>query len=387
MTLKFPVTAEDYRSLASKRLPGFLFDYLDGGATDEQTLRANKTDWHNIKLRQRVLVDVERIDTTTTLAGEPCAMPVVLAPIGLAGMMARRGEVQASRSAEANNIPFTLSTVGICSVEEVQTASNRAFWFQLYMLRDRARIEALLDKAWSAGCRTLVFTIDLPQPGMRHRDTRNGLSSTGLRAKALKIGQLLSHPRWLWDVAIRGKPLHFGNLDDVMPGANDLDAIKTWIDAQFDPTVTWDDIDWLRKRWQGQLILKGILDADDARQAVERGADGLVVSNHGGRQLDGVVSGVHKLPEILEAVERKTQILVDGGVRSGVDIYRALALGANGVMIGRPWAWALAAAGEAGLNTLLTSLHDELRLAMTLTGVTRIADIGPDQLDRTGEKL
>ncbi len=386
MTLRFPVTAEDYRAHARKRLPRFLFDYLDGGATDEQTLRANETDWHKIKLRQRVLVDVDQVDTSSKLFGESCAMPVVLAPIGLAGMMARRGEVQAARAAEANKIPFTLSTVGICPVEEVQTAVNRAIWFQLYMLRDRARIEALLDKAWSAGCRTLVFTIDLPQPGMRHRDARNGLSNPGVRAKTLKITQLLTSPRWLWDVAVRGGPLNFGNLNDVMPGTNDLDAIKDWIETQFDPTVTWDDIAWLRDRWQGQLVLKGILDADDARQAIDCGADGIVVSNHGGRQLDGVASGAGKLPEIVSAVQGKTQILVDGGIRSGVDIFRALALGAQGVMMGRPWAWALAAAGENGLNNLLTGLQQELRMAMTLTGVTRMNDIGLNHLDQTGEQ-
>jgi L-lactate dehydrogenase (cytochrome) len=254
------------------------------------------------------------------------------------------------------------------------------------MLRDRARIEALLDKAWAAGCRTLVFTVDLPRPGMRHRDARNGLSNPGVRAKTLKIAQLLTSPRWLWDVAVRGGPLNFGNLNDVMPGTNDLNAIKDWIETQFDPTVTWDDIAWLRDRWQGRLMLKGILDADDARQAVDCGSDGIVVSNHGGRQLDGVASGAGKLPDIVTAVDGKTAILVDGGIRSGVDIFRALALGAQGVMIGRPWAWALAAAGENGLNNLLTGLQQELRMAMTLTGVTRINDIGPDQLDQTGEK-
>ncbi len=386
MTLRFPITAEDYRNRARRRLPRFLFDYLDGGATDEQTLRANASDWHHLTLRQRVLVDVDQVDTSSQLLGETCAMPVVLAPIGLAGMMARRGEVQAARSAENAGVPFTLSTVSICSVEEVRTAVTRAIWFQLYMLRDRARIEALLDKAWAAGCRTLVFTVDLPRPGMRHRDARNGLSNPGVRAKTLKIIHLLSRPRWLWNVALRGGPLNFGNLSDVMPGANDLDAIKTWIDSQFDPTVTWDDIAWLRQRWQGRLMLKGILDADDARQAVDCGSDGIVISNHGGRQLDGVASGAGKLPEIVTAVHGKTAILVDGGIRSGVDIFRALALGAQGVMIGRPWAWALAAGGETGLNNLLTGLQQELRMAMTLTGVIRINDIGPDQLDQTGEK-
>jgi len=386
MTLKFPVTAEDYRNRARKRLPGFLFDYLDGGATDEQTLRANETDWHNFILRQRVLVDVDNIDTSTTIVGEACTMPVVLAPIGLAGMMARRGEVLAARRAESAGIPFTLSTVGICPVEEIQAAVTRASWFQLYMLRDRNRIEALLDKAWTAGCRTLVFTVDLPQPGMRHRDIRNGISSPAARAKMLKMIHLLSRPRWLWDVAIRGGPLNFGNLSDVMPGTGNLDVIKAWIDAQFDPSVTWEDMAWLRQHWQGQLLLKGILDTDDARQAVDIGADGIVVSNHGGRQLDGVASGVSKLLEIVAAVGSETEILVDGGVRSGVDIFRALALGAQGVMIGRPWAWALAGAGETGLNHLLASLQQELRLAMTLTGVTRINDIGTDQLERIGDK-
>lgn len=388
MTLKlsYPATAADYQARARSRLPKFLFDYLDGGATDEQTLRANEADWHSIKLRQRVLVDVEQIDTTTTLIGAPCAMPVVLAPIGLAGMMARRGEVLAARSAEAAGIPFTLSTVGICPVEEVQATVSRATWFQLYMIRDRSRIKALLDKAWTAGCRTLVFTVDLPQSGMRHRDVRNGISSPGVRAKTLKMIQLLSRPRWLWDVAVRGGPLNFGNLSDVMPGTGNLEAIKAWIDAQFDPTVTWEDMVWLRCHWQGKLLLKGILDADDARQAVDIGADGIVVSNHGGRQLDGVASGVSKLPDIVAAVGSKLEILVDGGVRSGVDIFRALALGAQGVMIGRPWAWALAADGETGLNRLLASLHQELRLAMTLTGVSQISDIGLDQIECFGDK-
>lgn len=384
MTPKFgyPATADDYREKARARLPGFLFDYLDGGATDEQTLRANETDWANVKLRQRVLVNVDHVDTTATLAGQACSMPVVLAPLGLAGMMARRGEVQAVRAANAAGIPFTLSTVGICPVEEVQAAASEVAWFQLYMIRDRARIEALLEKAWAAGCRTLVFTVDLPLPGMRHRDFRNGLSSAGPRSKILKIQQLLSRPAWLWDVALRGGPLSFGNLSDAMPDASNLDAFKDWIDAQFDPTVTWADIEWIREHWQGTLLLKGILDVEDARQAVQLGADGIVVSNHGGRQLDGVASGAGKLPDIVAAVGSQTEILVDGGVRSGTDVFRALALGARGVMIGRPWAWALAGGGEAGLTRLLTSWQQELRLAMTLTGVTRIADISADQLDR-----
>lgn len=386
--LTYPATAADYRERARARLPRFLFDYLDGGATDEQTLRANESDWDAIKLRQRVLKDVDNVDTATTLLGESCAMPVALAPIGLAGMLARRGEVQAAKCAEQANVRFTLSTVGICAIDEVQAAVEQGIWFQLYMIRDRARIEALLDKAWEAGCRTLVFTVDLPQPGMRHRDVRNGITSPGTRSKILKATQLIRRPGWLWDVGIRGKPHSFGNLSDVMPGTTELDAIKAWIDAQFDPTVTWKDIEWLRSRWKGKLLLKGILDADDARQAVNVGADGIIVSNHGGRQLDGVASGVGKLPEIVAAVdgvEAAKEIIVDGGIRSGVDIFRALALGAQGVMIGRPWAWALAGEGQKGLNNLLTSLQQELRLAMMLTGVTRIEDINTEHLDYPGE--
>ncbi|MAL98044.1 MAG: alpha-hydroxy-acid oxidizing enzyme [Alteromonadaceae bacterium] len=383
--LTYPASTADYQALAHARLPRFLSDYLDGGATDEQTLRANESEWRQIKLRQRVLKDVDRVNTSTTLAGQRYTMPVVLAPLGLAGMMAQRAEVQAVRAANAAGIPFTLSTVGICSVEEVQAEARDPAWFQLYMIRDRARIEALLEKAWAAGCRTLVFTVDLPLPGMRHRDFRNGLSSTGARSKLLKITQLLARPGWLWNVAVRGGPLSFGNLNDALPDASNLDAFKAWIDTQFDPTVTWADIAWIRKHWQGKLLLKGILDVEDARLAVEVGADGIVVSNHGGRQLDGVATGAAKLPEVVAAVGGQTEILVDGGIRSGVDVFRALALGAQGVMIGRPWAWALAGAGEDGLNKLLKSWHHELRLAMTLTGVTCVADIGPEQLDRHGE--
>jgi L-lactate dehydrogenase (cytochrome) len=275
-----------------------------------------------------------------------------------------------------------LSTVGICSVDEVAAAARTPFWFQLYMLRDRGIVRALLERAWAAGCRTLVFTVDLPLPGMRHRDTRNGMSSTGLRPTLLRAQQVLSHPGWLWDVAIRGKPHSFGSLSTQVPDAQDLNAFKDWVDAQFDPSVTWDDIAWLRGLWKGTLVLKGILDADDARTAVRVGADGIVVSNHGGRQLDGVASTVTKLPSIVQAVGAQITVLVDGGVRSGVDVFRALALGARGVLIGRPWIWALAAEGEAGLKTLLERWQRELHLAMTLAGVTRIADINETHLDR-----
>ncbi|MEO7936301.1 MAG: L-lactate dehydrogenase [Dokdonella sp.] len=382
MSLRIPVSAADFRERARSRLPRFLFDYLDGGANDEQTLRANETAWHDVTLRQRVLVDVDHLDTGTTLGGQSCAMPVVLAPVGLAGMMARRGEVQAVRAANCADIPFTLSTVGICPLSEIASASNAPFWFQLYMIRDRDRVDDLLRNAWQAGCRTLVFTVDLPTTGIRHRDTRNGLAARGLRATALRVQQVSSRPHWLWNVALRGRPLTFGNLSEAVPNARKLDGFKAWVDAQFDPTVTWDDIGWLRQHWQGTLILKGILEADDAVHAVQVGADGVVVSNHGGRQLDGVAATASKLPAVVAAVSGQIQILVDGGIRSGVDVFRALALGANGVMIGRPWAWALAAAGETAITQLLRNWQQELRLAMMLTGVTDIASIGHAQLDQ-----
>ena len=382
MGWRYPASARDYRRLAQARLPRFLFDYIDGGASQEQTLRANADAWMRVGLRQRVLVDVAGVDTATTLAGQACAMPLALAPLGLAGMMARRGEVQAARAAEAAGVPFTLSTVGICPLAEIGPAVAQAPWFQLYMLRDRGIVQALLQQAWEAGCRVLVFTVDLPVACMRHRDTRNGLGAGGLRARLLKAGDLLGHPRWLWDVGVRGKPHLFGNLGALLPGVRDLDGFKAWVDTQFDPSVTWADIDWLRAQWPGTLLLKGILDEDDARAAVRAGAQGLVVSNHGGRQLDGVAATAVKLPAIAQAVAGQAQLLVDGGIRSGEDVLRALALGAQGVLIGRPWIWALAAGGEVALAGLLARWREELRLAMSLAGVRRVADIDARVLDR-----
>ena len=381
MGWRYPASARDYRRLAQARLPRFLFDYIDGGASQEQTLRANADAWMRVGLRQRVLVDVDGVETTTYLAGQACAMPLVLAPLGLAGMMARRGEVQAARAAEAAGVPFTVSTVGICPLDEIGPAVAQAPWFQLYMLRDRGIVQALLRQAWEAGCRVLVFTVDLPVAGMRHRDTRNGLGGGGLRARLLKAGDLLGHPRWLWDVGMRGKPHLFGNLGALLPGVRDLDGFKAWVDTQFDPSVTWADIDWLRAQWPGSLLLKGVLDEEDAREAVRAGAQGLVVSNHGGRQLDGVAATAVKLPAIVRAVGGQAQVLVDGGIGSGVDVLRALGLGAQGVLIGRPWIWALAAGGEAALAGMLARWQEELRLAMSLAGVRRVADIDVGVLD------
>lgn len=381
----FPATARDYRDLAMRRLPRFLFDYIDGGAGEEHTLAANVADYALLRLRQRVLLDVSHVDTSTTLAGRSCRLPLALAPVGLAGMMARRGEVQGVRAADAAGVPFTLSTVGVCSLAELQAAAREPFWFQLYMLRERDVVRALLERAWTAGCRTLVFTVDLPLPGIRHRDTRNGLSAQGARARWLRARQVLARPGWLWDVALCGKPHSFGCLSDQVPGARDFDAFKSWVDSQFDPSVGWADIAWLRGMWKGRLLLKGILEVDDARMAVQAGADGVVVSNHGGRQLDSVASSIAKLPAIIQAVGTQVEVLVDGGVRSGVDIFKALALGARGVLIGRPWAWALAAAGSRGIQDLIDSLQREFLLAMTLAGVTRVADIHAGHLERLPE--
>jgi L-lactate dehydrogenase (cytochrome) len=378
-----PATFDDYRELARRRLPRFLFDYIDGGAGDERTLAENVAAWSRLDLKQRVLVDVDGVDTATTLAGDAASLPVALAPVGLAGMMARRGEAQAARAAEALGIPFTLSTVGICGLEEVAAASpGRLYWFQLYMLRDRGLVAAMLERAWAAGVRTLVFTVDLPLPGMRHRDARNGIGESGLRPKLLKLTQILSRPRWVLDVGIGGKPHSFGSLGELVPAARALDDFRAWVDAQFDPSVTWADIDWVRERWRGKLVLKGLLDADDSEAAVTSGADALVVSNHGGRQLDGAAATARSLPAIVGRVGHRVEVLVDGGIRSGVDVFRALALGARGVLIGRPWILALAGAGEPGLRALLSTWREELRRTMALAGVARIAEIGPQHLDR-----
>ena len=381
MLRQLPATTDDFRKLAKRRLPRFLYDYYAGGSGRERTMAANSTDWDRVKLRQRVLVDVEKIDTRCTLAGESCALPLALAPIGLGGMAARRGEVQALHATETAEVPFTLSTVGICGIEELSKAAQRPFWFQLYMIRDRGIVEAVIDQAWAAGCRTLVFTIDLPMPGPRHRDTRNGMAVPGLRPKLLKIVQVLARPGWLWDVPIRGGPMSLGTMNPYVRAASDPDSFRKWIDTQFDPTVTWADIEWLREKWKGRLILKGILDGEDAERTVSLGCDGIVVSNHGGRQLDGVASTATKLPEIVRVVDGRAEVLVDGGIRGGIDVYRALALGANGVMIGRAWVWALAEAGKPGLEQLLAGIREELRLAMALTGITKIDEIGPDCLD------
>jgi len=374
-------SCDDYRRLAERRLPRFLFDYIDGGAGGEHALAANCRDFQRVRLRQRVLCDVENPDTRCELIGQSASMPVALAPLGMAGLYARRGEAQAARAAAAFGVPFSLSTVGICSLAEVQAASGKNSWFQLYMLRDREAVQGLLQQALANGCDTLLFTVDLPVAGIRRRDIRNGMLDPSWRGKLAKARQLAQRPGWLLNVDIRGKPHHFGNLTDQVADPNVLRAFKVWLDAQFDPRVTWGDIRWLRQQWPGKLILKGILEPGDALQALDCGADGIVISNHGGRQLDGVSSTVRQLPVVAEALNGRLPILLDGGIRSGMDILKALALGAQGVMIGRPWAWALAAGGEAAVTRLLAGLQCELAVAMALCGVKDLEQIDGSLVD------
>lgn len=377
-----PVTALDYRRLSERKLPRFLFDYIDGGANDELTLEANVRDLQGIRIKQNVLRDVSAVTTTTRLMGDDCAMPVALAPVGFAGMFSRRGEATAVRVANRKDIPFTLSTVGICPVEEVRAASVKPFWFQLYMIKNRAAVQALLERAMAAGCNTLVLTVDLPMPGMRHRDQRNGMFEKNLYGALARGWQVLSRPGWVLDVGVRGKPHTFGNYADLVPAGASLETYKVWIDENYDRSVTWADIAWVRRRWQGQLLLKGILEVDDAKRAVDAGANGISVSNHGGRQLDSVASTISKLPAIVEAVGGTLEVLMDGGVRSGLDVFKALAMGARGVLIGRPWVWALSGAGAQGLDQLLSTMQAELQVAMALSGVNHIAEVGPHLLDK-----
>lgn len=369
----------DYRELARRRLPRFLFEYIDGGSYAETTLGRNITDLRDVALRQRVLRDVSDIDLSATLFGHKQSLPVALAPVGLAGMNARRGEVQAARAAAAFGVPFTLSTVGACSIGEVAAGSPAPFWFQLYMIRDRAFMADLLDLAEAAKCPALIFTVDMPVPGSRYRDYHSGLAgASGFLGDMRRAMQAVAHPAWAWDVGVRGGPHSLGNVAPVLKGKTGIDDFFAWMRDNFDPTVTWDDLAWVRERWKGPLIIKGVLDADDARRVADLGADGLVVSNHGGRQLDGVLSSARALPPIADAVEGRLTILADGGIRSGLDVVRMLALGADGVLIGRAWAYALAARGEAGVSHVLNLIAAEMKVAMALTGVTRV-----DQLDRS----
>ncbi len=355
--------------------PRQLFDYLDGGAYEEATMRANVADLERVLLRQRVMRDVSVREQAVEVLGQPLSTPVVLAPVGLAGMMATRAEVQAARAAERAGVAFIESTVSICPIEEVAAATSRPPWFQLYVMRDRGYAEDLMARARAVGSPVLVLTIDLAVVGARHRDIRNGLGKTSRWGQLRRGLDLVGHTGWVRDVPIGGKPLTFGNLEKAVPGARSPSAFREWVDAQFDPSVTWEDIAWVREHWDGRLAVKGILDAEDARRAAEVGVDAVVVSNHGGRQLDSVPSTVRALPEVVDAVGDRVEVLVDGGIRTGLDVVKMLALGARAVLIGRAWGWSVAARGEAGVRHVLGVMKADIDVALGLTGCRSVADL------------
>jgi L-lactate dehydrogenase (cytochrome) len=375
----------DYRELARRRLPRQLFDYIDGGAYEERTLLANVADLERLLLRQVVMRDVSDRDPSVEVLGRRLALPVILAPVGLAGMFARRAEVQAARAAEAAGVPFIESTVSICGIEEVARATQTPPWFQLYVMRDRGYAEDLMSRAAEVGSPVLVLTVDLAVVGARHRDTRNAVvGEPPLWAKVRRGLDLVSHPRWIRDVPVKGQPLTFGNLENAVPGARSPDAFREWVDAQFDPSVTWDDVAWVRSHWNGRLVVKGVLDAEDARRAVAAGVDGIVVSNHGGRQLDSVPSTARALPAVSDAVGDQVEVLADGGVRTGLDVVKMMALGARAVLIGRAWAWAVASRGEAGVRHVLDVMKADIDVALALTGQRSFAEVDRSALYHEG---
>ncbi|WP_395279993.1 FMN-dependent L-lactate dehydrogenase LldD [Klebsiella variicola] len=370
----------DYHEAARRRLPRFLFDYIDGGAVAENTMNANATELASVALRQRVLCGAGEPTLATTILDASWAMPVALGPVGATGMYARRGEVQAARAASRAGIPYTLSTVSVCSIEEVASQASGALWSQLYVLKDRGYMRNALERAWAAGMKTLVFTVDMPIPGSRYRDNRSGMS--GPHATLRQYLQACTHPRWAMSVGLAGRPLSFGNIEAYTGHKMTMDDYMGFISNNFDPSIAWHDLEWIRDSWQGKLIIKGILDADDARNAVRLGADGIVVSNHGGRQLDGAIPTARALPRVVDAVGDDLTVLADSGVRSGVDVIRLLALGAKGVLLGRAYIYALAAAGEAGVAHLLRLFAEDMKVTMTLTGATSPSAISLDCLDR-----
>jgi L-lactate dehydrogenase (cytochrome) len=371
-------SASDYREAARRKLPRFLFDYIDGGAYAEHTLRANSADLTGISLRQRILKNVETLSLGTTLFDQPLSMPIILAPVGLTGMFARRGEVQAVKAAQNKGIPLCLSTVSVCSIEEVVAQSQQSIWFQLYVLKDRGFMKNALERAKAAGVKNLVFTVDMPTPGARYRDAHSGMS--GPFASSRRMLQAMTRPDWAFNVGLMGRPHDLGNISKYLGKAVTLEDYMGWLANNFDPSISWSDLEWIREFWKGPMIIKGILDPQDARDAVSFGADGIVVSNHGGRQLDGVLSTARALPPIMQAVGNDLTVLVDSGIRSGLDVVRMLALGAKGVLLGRSMAYALAADGQRGVENMLDIFAREMRVAMTLTGVTSIGQIDESTL-------
>ena len=375
-------SVSDYRELARRRLPNIFFEYIDGGSYAEETLRRNVADLEAIALRQRVLRDMRELDMTVETLGQTLKMPVGLAPVGMAGMYARRGEAQAARAAAEAGVPMCLSTVSVCSVEEV-AATGVAPWFQLYMLKDRGFMREVMARAKAAGCPVLVFTVDLPLPGSRYRDVRSGFTGgTPLQTVLTQAKDGLLHPAWTWDVFVQGRPHTLGTVQAAVKEGKRVTDFLAWISRNFDRSVTWKDIDWVRESWDGPIVLKGVLDLEDAREAVKVGAQGIVVSNHGGRQLDGVKSSVAALPRIADAVGGDLEVYMDGGVRSGLDVLKALALGAKACFVGRPWAWALGAGGEKQVARMLDTLRAELAVAMILTGCNSVRSAGKSLLDR-----
>jgi L-lactate dehydrogenase (cytochrome) len=371
--MKHITCIEDLRQLHKRRVPKAFFDYADRGSYTEDTLRANHDDLQQIKFRQRILVDVSRRDLSTTILGEPAALPLILAPVGLLGMQHGDGEILACRAAQAAGIPFTQSTMSICSIEDIAAAVDKPFWFQLYVMKDRGFIKSLLERAIAAKCSALVLTVDLQVIGQRHQDIKNGMSVPP-EWTVSKFFDFATKPAWVSGV-LRGKRRTFGNLVGHLKGTDDITALSTWINSQFDTSLNWKDIEWIRSIWPGKLILKGILDVEDAEEAAKTGAQALVVSNHGGRQLDGAPSSIEVLPEIVDAVGSKMEIMFDGGIRSGQDVMRALALGAKSCMIGRAYAYGLGAGGEAGVAKAIETIAKELSTTMGLCGVNTIAEI------------
>ncbi len=374
-----PITnIEDLRRLARKRVPRMFYDYVDAGSWTESTYRANEADFQAIRFRQRVAVNIEGRSTRGMMAGQEVAMPVALAPTGLTGMLHADGEILAARAARDFGVPFTLSTMSICSIEDVAEQAGPGFWFQLYLMRDRAFMERLLGRARDAGCPALMLTLDLQIAGQRHKDIKNGLS-TPPRLTLPNLLDIATKPRWALGM-LGTQRRQFGNIVGHVSGVDDMGSLAAWTASQFDPTLDWDTVRWIRQRWQGKLILKGILDPEDAKLGLATGADALVVSNHGGRQLDGAQSTIEALPAIVDAVGDRIEVQLDGGVRSGQDLLRALALGARGCHVGRAFLYGLGALGEAGVTRCLEILHKELDVTMGLCGRTRIDQVGRDIL-------
>ncbi len=376
---------EDLRILAERRVPRMFYDYADSGAWTEGTYRANETDFKDIYLRQRVAVDMSNRTLATTMIGQPVSMPLALAPVGLTGMQHADGEILAARAAAAAGVPFTLSTMSICSIEDVAENTSKPFWFQLYVMRDKDFISRLIARAKAAGCSALVLTLDLQILGQRHKDVKNGLTAPP-RLTIPNIANIAFKPRW-WLSMMGTKRRTFRNIVGHAKGVGDMTALSSWTAEQFDPTLSWDDVKRIKDEWGGKLILKGILDPEDAEKAVESGADALIVSNHGGRQLDGALSSVAALPGIVQAVGSRIEVLMDGGIRSGQDVIKALALGAKGVFIGRSYIYGLGAMGQEGVAKSLEIIRKELDTTMALCGLRDVKAVTSNILTRKPDIL